>query len=173
MRLLHHLLDHENDSKTAGFSSKIRERKKKTKATRGKRRNIILVGHSLGGRCALNTFYYFPQSFSGLVLVNPSLFTDNASVPGFSPNLIQQTGFSFLKLVPSLTPPRIAYYDYDAAIDEEMKMNYQQVFHDWNWKNSLQLWSQHHFSEPGLSPERVLLRVNIPSTYYFKITPFF
>ena len=159
MRLLHHILDHE----TGKEDSNKRHRARKQKRTkRGARRSIILVGHSLGARCALNTFYYFPQSFSGLVMVNPSLFTDAASVPGFAPNLVRQVGVSFLRLLPELVPPRIAYYDYDSCVDEEKRLNYQRIFHDPAWQQSLQLWSKFHFSEPALSPERVLLRVNIP-----------
>jgi len=161
MRLLHHVLDHSKSTENKGRRRKMQ--KNKMNRTITEKRTIILVGHSLGGRLALNTCFYFPPGFSGLILVNPALFTNAASVPGFSPNLFRQVGTSFFRFLPNLLPPPIAYYDFEDTIKEDDKCKYKDILTDNNWLEAIKQWGKCHFSDPGLNPERVLLRMNIPS----------
>ena len=161
MRLLHHTLDH---SSTPGESPSHRSQRRRT-TSRGKKRSVILVAHSQSARIALNAAYLFPNGFAGIVLVNPGLFSDAASIPGFAPHLFRQVGDSFFQLLPSLVPPRIGFYDYSQSIDEEQRLNYQRVFRDRRWRQALCLWGSHHFSAPGLSVDRLLLKADVPCMY--------
>ena len=160
MRLLHHVLDHDVQIDSP---SKVK-RRYPNMTSRGKRRSVILVGHSQGAHVALNAMSLFPQSFSGLILVNPGLFSEASCIPGFAPNLFRQVGHSFFKLLPSLIPSRLAYYDYNNSVEEELRLAYQRVFHDKNWSKALRLWGEYHFTEGHTKAicERILLQIDIP-----------
>ena len=164
MRLLHHILDHEKEEGNPRGKNKITKRAPKKSKARTEKRSVILVGHSLGGKVALNCYHYFPQSFSGIIFVNSALFSDTAAIPAFVPHLFQQLGESFFKILPSLIPPKLAYYDFD-SMEQQQIINHQKIFSDSQWIHSLKLWGSYHFSDTSIpSPETILHTVFIPGT---------
>jgi len=162
MRLLHHIFDHNNKAEDEHSSLSKSKGIRRHGRTRAQKRNILLVGHSLGGRIALNTFNLFQQSFRGLVLVNAALFSSTAAIPGYCPNLFKQVGSRIYQMLPRMIPSRLAYFDFANALNKHQRQNYQHIFDCENWQKALQLWGMHHFSDNDFFPETILRGISIP-----------
>lgn len=97
----------------------------------------VLVGHSAGGNMALRLAISHPESFSGLILISPGIYTEIP--PGMIRELMQigmfkKLGIDVIRSIPKYIDQLLSETYYNSEmITEELKENYLIPIRTKNW----------------------------------------